>query len=200
MKKLIFTFLIMATPFLAQAQKRPGTVTIYPRIGVNWSRFTGDKMYIADMEDSEYDFDAKYRTGFTAGAEVQYQFNSNVAASIGALYSKQGTDYNHIPDDFGKTSVRTDNLLVPVLFVETTPVGVSIKVGVQAEFLLDSNIYNDFMKKVNLSIPVGLSYEWHNIAIDARYNIGVTKVYKNYFFPDAKSSSFLLTLGYGIDL
>lgn len=32
------------------------------------------------------------------------------------------------------------------------------------------------IKTFDLSIPVGLSYEYQNIVFDARYNIGVTKI------------------------
>ena len=34
----------------------------------------------------------------------------------------------------------------------------------------------DDAKTFDLSIPVGLSYEYQNIVFDARYNIGVTKI------------------------
>jgi hypothetical protein len=53
------------------------------------------------------------------------------------------------------------------------------------------------LKKFDFSIPVGLSYEYKNIVLDARYNIGVTKAFKNF---DSHHSVFSITLGYKIPL
>ena len=51
----------------------------------------------------------------------------------------------------------------------------------------------DDAKTVDLSIPVGLSYEYSNFVFDARYNFGVTKVADD---ADSKNSVFQFTLGY----
>ena len=48
-----------------------------------------------------------------------------------------------------------------------------------------------------MSIPVGASYEYKNVVLDARYNIGVTKAFKE---GDAKQSAFVVTLGYKFKL
>lgn len=34
------------------------------------------------------------------------------------------------------------------------------------------------MKKIDFSIPVGLSYEYMNVVVDARYNIGLSRAFK----------------------
>ena len=47
-----------------------------------------------------------------------------------------------------------------------------------ARFLVNKDDAED-VKTVDLSIPVGLSYEYQNIVFDARYNIGVTKIADN---------------------
>ena len=98
-------------------------------------------------------------------------------------------------------SLKTDNILVPVLLVATTRIGLNFKLGVQPEFMVHSNA-DYFLNKVNLSIPVGLSYEWKHIALDVRYNIGVTSIYKdsNSYDKTSHGSTFLVTLGYGFDL
>ena len=49
------------------------------------------------------------------------------------------------------------------------------------------------MNKFDLSIPVGLSYEFNRITFDARYNIGLTKLIKG---EDIHNKVFVLTLGY----
>ena len=50
-------------------------------------------------------------------------------------------------------------------------------------------------KKVNVSIPVGLSYEYMNVILDARYHIGLTKVNK-VDGGDSKNKVFTFTIGY----
>ena len=52
-------------------------------------------------------------------------------------------------------------------------------------------------QSVDVSIPVGLSYEYSNFVLDARYNFGVTKVFEN---SDTKNSVFQFTLGYKFEL
>ena len=49
------------------------------------------------------------------------------------------------------------------------------------------------VKSFDFSIPVGLSYEYQNFVLDARYNFGLTKAFKNL---DCKNSVFQITLGY----
>ena len=52
-------------------------------------------------------------------------------------------------------------------------------------------------KTMDLSIPVGLSYQINNFVIDGRYNWGVTKIAKE---SDCKNSVFQITLGYKFTL
>ena len=49
----------------------------------------------------------------------------------------------------------------------------------------------------DLSIPVGLSYEYKNFVLDGRYNFGVTNISKN---GNPKNSVFQFTLGYKFDI
>ena len=53
------------------------------------------------------------------------------------------------------------------------------------------------VKSVDFSIPVGLSYEYANFQLDARYNWGVSKVIDD---DDEKNSVFQITLGYKFKL
>ena len=53
--------------------------------------------------------------------------------------------------------------------------------------------------KVDFSIPLAVSYEYKNFQVEARYNLGLTKVMKE--DPESsKHSVFLFTLGYKINL
>lgn len=195
MKKILL-LLALTLPLLAHARKEQGTTTIYPRIGVNWSKFTGDKIYTV-VEGAN--LSSKYLTGFTGGVEVQHQFDYVIAASIGALYSRQGSSFEKDPE-MGQLNMKTDNILVPLLLVATSRIGLDFKLGLQPEFVVHSS-YHDLFNKVNLSIPVGMAYEWQHFALDVRYNIGLTKIYKNTDgYDKSHGSTFLITLGYAFDL
>ena len=61
-------------------------------------------------------------------------------------------------------------------------------------------VAKDEAKQVNtfdFAIPVGMSYEFNNFVLDARYNIGVTKVPK---YGDGYTNVLQLTIGYKFKL
>lgn len=200
MKKfgLMLFVALLSLPMLAQ--KEVGTLTLYPRVGLNWSKFSGDKIFTDASLSAQSAVDTKYRLGLTAGAELQYQLGRQVAVSGGVLYSRGGTKFEELPDGLDVPGIKTDNLQIPLLLVGTTSFGLSGKIGLQPEYCFHTNGFKDYIRKVNLSLPVGLAYEWHNIAIDARYNFGLTNVYKKKVEPTSHSGMFVLTLGYGFDL
>lgn len=55
-------------------------------------------------------------------------------------------------------------------------------------------------KSTNISIPVGVSYEYMNVILDARYNIGLTKMENISGFDSPKNSFFTFTVGYRFTL
>lgn len=55
------------------------------------------------------------------------------------------------------------------------------------------------LKKVDVSIPLGLSYEYMNVILDARYNIGLTNVYKGDKLK-SKNKVLTVTVGYRFTL
>ena len=91
--------------------------------------------------------------------------------------------------------------------------GLALKAGVQPGFLLTSKAKwsdnesgkwvdydttsKDGLNKFDFSIPMGISYEFSNFIIDARYNLGLTKVIKDPA-PSSKNSVIMLTVGYKI--
>jgi hypothetical protein len=154
--------------------------------------------------------DSKMKLGFGAGAEFGYQVAESFAVTAGALVSMQGAafkDGNYYKDR--KTTLTYLN--VPILANYYIIPGLAIKAGIQPGFLLSAkakgsekvkgewfdyeNTGTDHMKTVDISIPIGLSYEISDFVIDARYNFGLTKVGDS---GDAKNSVIMLTLGYKI--
>lgn len=202
MKKL-FALLLLWLPVLQlSAWKEPGTTTIYPRVGFNLSKFSGDKIYtgINTFDGVAGTIPARFKVGFTVGAEAQHQFSNALAGSIGLLYSQQGTAFKKTSDTELDIKIKENNLIVPVMLVATTKYNIDLKLGLQPEFRV-SKAFDKVLNKVSLSIPVGISYEYRNVALDLRYNIGVSHVYKEQSSYDAsRGQTVMLTLGYGIDL
>ena len=59
---------------------------------------------------------------------------------------------------------------------------------------------SDICKSVDFGIPVGLSYEYKNIMLDARYYFGLTKIDKTENPDTAKNRYLSITLGYRFGL
>lgn len=59
------------------------------------------------------------------------------------------------------------------------------------------NTSDALYNKVDFSVPVGISYEYMNVVLDVRYNVGLTHVLKN---SNSKNRSAMLTVGYKFDL
>ena len=193
MKKLFLAVVAMMVSAATFAQNEVGQLTIQPKVGVN----------IANITDAD---DADPRIGLAAGAEFEYGLTDNIGLSAGVLYSMQGFKTTIIDDD---CTWKLDFLNVPILANFYVAKGFAVKLGVQPGFKLSSKAkfkgsggskeveVEDGVKSVDLSIPVGLSYQYQNIVFDARYNWGVTKIVDDV---DSKHSVFQITVGYKFSL
>ena len=100
---------------------------------------------------------------------------------------------------------KLDYLNVPITANFYVAQGLALKTGVQMGFLMnakeESADIKDGCEKFNLAIPIGLSFEYENIVLDARYNLAVTKVNKNSNDDNKWRSSLIqITLGYKFQL
>lgn len=192
MKKLFLAVVAMMISAATFAQNEVGQLTIQPKVGVN----------IANITDVN---DADPRIGLAAGAEFEYGLTDNIGLSAGVLYSMQGVKTTIIDDD---CTWKLDFLNVPILANFYVAKGFAVKLGVQPGFKLSSKakfkgsggskeVDVDGFKSVDLSIPVGLSYQYQNIVFDARYNWGVTNIVED---SDSKHSVFQITVGYKFSL
>lgn len=201
---LCLSLLFAATTF---AQTEPGTFSLLPKVGLNLSSLTKSK------------FEVDTRTGFCGGLELNYQLNKSFSLTLGALYSLQGckqTDKDH------KTTVKIEYLNVPVLFNFHITNGLVAKVGVQPGLVLSDRIHqerkgvsgdmcfrdyvrslpeykNTNMRDYDIAIPIGLSYEFSNIVLDARYCPGLVSLFDHSELTN-KNSVFQFTLGYKFEL
>ena len=192
MRKVIIMAVLMLSSVAAFAQRPVGSLTVQPKIGMNFATLT-------KADDSES------RIGLVAGAELEYQLSDIFSISGGALYSQQGCEWS----EDGRTETnKLDYINIPVLANVYVVKNLAVKFGVQPAFNVnskakaskgDSSIQGSIegIKTFDFSIPIGLSYEYKNFVIDGRYNFGLTKVSK---YADSKNSVFQLTLGYKLDI
>ena len=190
MKKLFLMAVVMLASVASYAQHAVGSFTLQPKIGMN----------IADLTDAD---DSDVRIGLAAGAEFEYQVTDMISVSAGALYSMQGCKYDDV-------TVKLDYINVPILANVYVAKGFAVKLGLQPSFKVnykysgenasfDGDEWGPKAKGVDLSIPVGVSYEYNNFVLDGRYNFGVTKAFDSEG-EKSKNSVFQITLGYKFDL
>lgn len=194
MKKVLVVAALMFSSVATFAQHAVGAFNLQPKVGVS----------IANLTDNN---SSDARVGLVAGVEGEYQASDIFSVSAGVLYSMQGAKY----DAFGaKSTEKLDYINVPIMANVYVVKGLAVKLGVQPGFkvndkldlrmpVLGGALVDLKAKSVDFSIPVGISYEYNNFQVDARYNWGLTKVF-DVDKLDQKNSVFQITLGYKFDL
>jgi hypothetical protein len=197
MKKILLIVTAVFTSVFATAQEEEGTFTVQPRAGINLSSMT------------DYN---KVKFGYAFGMEVEYQMNEMFSLAAALMYSDQGA---YDDTDGIKEVLDIDFINVPIMLncyvaPEVIP-GLAIKAGVQPAFRTKTTVKFDGkkmdvdwllkefgedteMSKFMLSVPVGISYEYNHFVLDARYNFGVTDLFKGE--GTMRNSVFQVTLGY----
>ena len=181
----------------AMAQHEVGSFTLQPKVGINFANMTN--MNKPSM-----------RVGLAAGLEAEYYASDIVSVSLGAIYSMQGCKAK---DEYLKGTLKLDYINVPILANVYVVPGLAVKLGIQPGFCINKKIDGEFstgheasgklskdeVKGFDLSIPVGISYEFVNFQLDARYNFGLTKAI-NVEKDSPKNSVIQVTLGYKFQL
>lgn len=180
MKRIVlFTAILMAT-IVVKAQGEEGDFTIQPKVGINLSSLSD-----ADKAIVEVNF----------GFEGEYMLTDNLSFAAGVIVSNQGAKYDS--NDTGTYTADLDYANVPVVLNYYVLPGLAIKAGVQPGFRVKAKAKTDGasvdldemygiiskatgeevkINKFDLSIPVGISYEYKNIVLDVRYNWGLVKI------------------------
>ena len=183
MKKIVLAAVMLLSSVSMFAQHEVGALTIQPKVGFN----------IANVTKTG----GETRIGVAAGAEAEYQLGDIYSIAVGLLYSSQGNKQTVDLPVLGKASVTwaPSYLNIPVVANVYVVKNLAVKLGVQPGFCVakDKLKANTF----DLSIPVGLSYEYNNFVLDGRYNFGVTNIAKGV---NTKNSVFQFTLGYKFEL
>ena len=202
MKTWILTIVALLTSVVAVAQRREGTCTVQPKVGLNVSTLSDAQKTIGDA---------------CFGMEAEYMITNIFSLSAGVMVSNQGGKYDK---DGLRYTADIDYANIPIMANVYVLPGLALKAGVQPGFRLKAKMETDngsydideFYKlvgmlipgeepkinKFDLAIPVGISYEYNNVVLDARYNWGLLKVENigNAYY----NRVFEVTLGYKFEL
>lgn len=196
MKKFFAVAALVLSSMGAFAQYSAGDFTIQPKVGLNCTSLTGDG--------------SKFKAGFVGGVELEYHASPMLGISGGLLYSMQGAKSDEeIQGE--NVKINLDYINIPILANVYVAKGLSLKAGIQPAFNVSNKVkyagvsvdYDKYapseakIKSFDFAIPVGASYEYEGFTLDARYNIGLTKITD---FDSSKNSVFQLTLGYKFKL
>lgn len=197
MKKLFIAALMMASSAGVFAQHEVGSFTVQPKVGGTLTTIVGD-----NTDDCQMKF------GLVAGAEVEYQATNLIGVAAGVNYSMQGAKIKNSDDN-----LKLEYVNIPIVANFYVAPNFALKLGLQPAFKTSAKVgdtdVKDAYKSFDLSIPVGASYEIENFVIDARYNIGVTKVNEHIEALGGaikvgdfsqRNSVIQLTVGYRFDL
>jgi hypothetical protein len=197
MKKiLVMVVAAMMAIVGAKAQHREGEYSIQPRVGVTFSTLTNTD-------------DAKMKVNLAYGVEFEHYITEQFSVAGGLLFTNQGTKYD---DD--NSTFNNYYCAVPLTANYYVLPGLALKAGLQPAYRVKTNMKKDGqtydidkvmeflfedtdvkMNKFDLSIPVGLSYEYNGITLDARYNFGVTKLFSG-VDDTVLNQVITITLGY----
>ena len=205
MKRLILSAVVLFASLGSFAQNTVGHWSILPKAGIN----------IATMTNQD---GCDPRIGFVGGLEAEYQATDVLGISAGLLYSQQGVKADAEEVD---CTIKLDYINIPILANFYVAKGFAIKLGIQPGFkvndkakvsvggasaemgledaLKNGDVDDASVKSVDLAIPVGLSYEYKNVQLDARYNWGVSKAITG-GGESSRNSVFQITLGYKFKL
>lgn len=189
MKKLFLAMIAFVWVAVAQAQTE---ITIGPKLGWNITN-------ISNISDS------KNKMSLSVGGFAEFKFNDYVALQPELLYSRQGY---RMKDGDVKTKVRVNYLNIPILAKLYVLEGLSVDLGPQLGFALNAKSKTKHdgttvkhkitnFNTCDVSFAVGVSYEYEEFMVSARYNIGLTNVIdKDVAGGNNKNHVFQLSVGY----
>ena len=220
MKKLMMIAAMMVAVLSANAQNEVGQVTLKPTVGMNiatMTKGTDTKVRPGLIAGVEAEYGVAENFGVSAGLFYSMQGVKGKNVAIGEIAFDDNDNIVGGWEFDGDATVKLDYINIPILAQFYPVKGLALKAGIQPGFCvskkmkLDGTLYqgsvqggnarsisnsykiNDGIKSFQFAIPVGVSYEYNNFVLDARYNIYVTKAAKD---SDSRHSVFSFTLGY----
>lgn len=185
MKKIIVAAILVMGSVGAFAQ---ASIGIGVKGGVNFAKLDGTTTVGANFEG---------RTGYHFGAFTLIKFGK-VGIQPEVLFSKQGSKVKVATNDF---DANFSYINIPVIVKLYTVAGINLQVGPQFGFLSRAEIDNDDVKDSfeNSDVSLALGAGWDlpfGLKIDARYNLGLTKIDDDPVFKDVKNQVIQVSVGY----
>lgn len=184
MKKVLFIMAVLFASLTASAQQRVGGLEIIPKVGFNLANLAGD------ISNNSIKF------ALNGGADAMYQVSPMIGLSGGLFISAQGCEGEN------DTSISLTSLNIPLLANFYVAPNLALKTGLQPGFCLSAkskykdHSYDIDTQTIYLDLPLGISYEISDFIIDARYNLGLSKVFKS--SGSVRNSVIQFTIGYKI--
>lgn len=229
MRRLFLLCLFVLTLFGAQAQPKWGTWSVVPHVGVSFANLTKDAIFVADNRISHSQTRIGFSGGADvyyqltdklalSGGVAYTQAGCNFKDVPADLNTKYGTVFHNAYFNLGYVDV-------PLLAHIYISKDLALSIGCQPSFLTkttshvemqeyetdgkggikyDKNVVSEgdaktLFKKTAFAIPVGISYEYENVMLMARYNIGLSKVY-DHDLSDSKNKIITVSVGYKFNL
>lgn len=229
MRRLFLLSLFVLSVFSVQAQPKWGTWSVVPHVGVSFANLTNDAVHVADNRISHSQTRIGFSGGADvyyqltdklalSGGVAYTQAGCNFKDIPADLSARSGTVFHDSYFNLGYVDV-------PLLAHVYVSKGLAFSLGCQPSFLTkatahaemqdyetdgkggikyDKNVVSEgdakhWYKKTAFAIPVGVSYEYENVMLTARYNIGLSKVY-NHNLGDSKNKIITVSVGYKFNL
>jgi hypothetical protein len=134
------------------------------------------------------------------------------------MYSQQGCKAKFQGID---GTIKMDYINIPVIASYRATDKLAIKIGLQPGFMINDKVkisgngvsaevglkesyeaagMDVTINKFDLSIPIGISYDFNNVQLDFRYNAGLTNALSIPGGEGTKNSVFQFTIGYKLAL
>jgi hypothetical protein len=184
---LFFVLLLAAGAAMAQAQFSVGL-----KGGLNFANL--------DVSSAQNAYDS--RTGYHLGAFTLIKL-SKIGIQPEIIFSQQGSKVKPVNGDSFTSNFSYVN--IPVMLKLYTVAGINLQAGPQFGFLTNDplvkdpqgNAIEDAYKKSDVSIGLGAGWDLpFGLSIDARYNLGLSKIEDNETLDATKNQVLQISLGY----
>ena len=229
MRRLFLLSLFVLSVFSVQAQPKWGTWSVVPHVGVSFANLTKDAINVPYNGTSHSQTRIGFSGGADvyyqltdklalSGGVAYTQAGCNFKDVPADLSARSGTVFHDSYFNLGYVDV-------PLLAHVYVSKDLALSIGCQPSFLTkatahaemqdyetdgkggikyDKNVVSEgdaksLFKKTAFAIPVGISYEYENVMLTARYNIGLSKVY-NHDLGDSKNKIITVSVGYKFNL
>ena len=208
----------------ANAQFKAETWSLQPMIGIGLSSVTNMDYHPLFLPLTDKKVNHTLTGAALIGVEAEYMLTRQFSVAGGLNYTRQGCGWDNVKAgsvEYKDLRMELGYVRIPVVANYYLGSGFAVKAGVQFGFLTDAHLkmstestqdgYDvtievsaNFKKECetfDFAIPLGISYEFSSHwVLDARYQLSLSRVYKESGDQNNRNSLFMLTCGYKFKL